>query len=228
MNLKHIFSRLYIVASLILVAYLGWAAYFREQEVIHDIQTTTIQRTDSIRHYKDAAGREHVQRVLAEAGSKAIGTVYRREIDSIKAALNIKEKQLQAFTLAATVNQGYVPLKVDTVYIDSAATYNFAYNDRWLDVSGSVGKNSFLKYKMTGSLVFTTYWKRKWLLGRKTTYIDAYSHNPHVRVTGLDGARISIKEPGRFGVGPYIGLGWTGSSWVPSIGLSLHYSIIRF
>jgi hypothetical protein len=196
--------------------------------VVHDIQKVIVQRTDSLRHYKDAAGREHAQRVLAEAGSKAIGIVYRREIDSIKAALSIKEKQLQSFMLASTTNEGTVRLRVDTVYIDSTTTYRFAYNDRWIDVSGAVGKRSYLSYRMTDSLVFTTYWKRKWFLGRKTNYIDAYSHNPHVRVTGLDGNRISLKEPGRFGVGPYIGLGWTGAGWAPGIGLSLHYSLIRF
>src|SRR4028119_1604137 len=99
MNLKLIFSRLYIVALLILIAYMGWSAFLREKEVVHDIQEITVQRMDSLRHYKDAAGREHAQRILAEAGSKAIGIVYRKEIDSIKAALNIKEKQLQALTL---------------------------------------------------------------------------------------------------------------------------------
>jgi hypothetical protein len=207
---------------------MGWSFFFREKEVVHDIQKVNVQRTDSLKHYKDAAGREYAQRILAEAGGKAIGIVYRREIDSIKAALSIKEKQLQSFTFAATVNQGYVLLRVDTVFVDSATAYRFAYNDRWLDISGTVGKNSYLNYKMTDSLVFTTYWKRKWLLGRKTNYIDAYSYNPNVRITGLDGARISIKEPGRIGIGPYLGLGWTGSSWAPSVGLSLHYSIIRF
>jgi hypothetical protein len=228
MTLEHIFSRLYIVASLIIIAYMGWSSFFSEKEVVHDIQKVIVQRGDSLRHYKDAAGREHAQRVLAEAGSKAIGIVYRREIDSIKAALSIKDKQLQSFILASTTNAGTVRLRVDTVFVDSSTAYRFAYNDRWLDISGTVGKSSYLNYRMTDSLVFTTYWKRKWFLGRKTNYIDAYSHNPNVRITGLEGARISIKEPGRIGIGPYLGLGWTGSNWVPSAGLSLHYSIIRF
>lgn len=228
MNLKLIFARLYVVASLILLSYMGWSFFLKEKEVVRDIQTITIQRSDSLKHYKDAAGREHAQRVLAEAGSKAIGIAYRKEIDSIKQALNIKEKQLQSFMLASTSNEGTVKLRVDTVYVDSSAAYRFAYNDRWLDIAGTIGKNSTLHYRMTDSLVFTTYWKRKWFLGRKTNYIDAYSHNPNVRVTGLDGARINIQEPGRIGIGPYIGIGWNGTNWAPNIGLSLHYSLIRF
>lgn len=228
MNLKPIFARLYLVASLIAVAYFGWSFFFHEKKVVHDIQVNEIQRTDSLRHYKDVAGREHGQRVLAEGSKVALKVAFRKEIDSLVVALDIKEKQLQAFTMASTLNEGTVRLRVDTIYRDSTTAYRFAYNDRWLDISGTVGKESLLNYKIKDSLVFSTYWKRRWFLGRKTNYIDAYSQNPNVKMVGLEGARVKVNEPGRMGLGPFIGYGYNGRTWAPTVGFSFHYSIIRF
>lgn len=52
--------------------------------------------------------------------------------------------------------------------------------------------------------------------------------NPNVRITGMQGVKVGSSAPGRFAIGPYIGFGYDGSGWKPSIGVSLQYSLIRF
>src|SRR5699024_7357646 len=62
---------------------------------------------------------------------------------------------------------------------------------------------------------------------RKRQYLDVHFNNPIFKPLNVTGFEITPK-PKRFGIGPYIGYGFNGRKWTPSIGISVHYDLIRF
>lgn len=151
-------------------------------------------------------------------------------VDSVLTTLKIQEKHLHEITGIGLKGNGRLRLKVDTVYVDSSSRYAFKYKDRWIDIAGTIGSESYLNYITTDSLIVTGYSKKKGFLGlgKKEVYIDAYSLNPNSRIKGIQGVRIIKERQKRFGIGPYIGIGYDGDGWVPTVGLGANYSLIRF
>lgn len=220
-------ERVGIIGLLLLVILLAVRTCSRQVEEKVEQREVFVQREDSLQHYKDAYGREHAVRIQSQAAIETVGFVYRDEIDSLKAALDIKEKQLQSFALVGLQNQGDIRPVLERLPGDTC-NYRLSYRDEWMELSGVTAPTPAIHYRMTDSLIVTTYWKRKWLLGRKQTYIDAYSLNPHVTVKGLTGVRILSERPKRWSLGPYVGYGFNGAQWQPTIGVGLQYAVIRF
>lgn len=221
-------ERLVWVALLILVAWWAMKGCTDRGKVIHDIKYSIVQREDSLQHYKDKADREHAKRVLSDVDLVTAQVAYRSEIHSLKELVGIKDKQLEAFAMIGTSATGSIRPKVDTVYTNGIAGYRFTYNDEWLKLDGVINERPLINYTMRDSLGFSIYHKKKWFLGKQRTYMDVFSYNPAVSIVGLTGVRINTGRPKRFGVGPYIGYGFDGLRWAPSIGISLQYSIIKF
>lgn len=150
-------------------------------------------------------------------GEKETIPIYQKE------ELITKSAKPQQITAVGTVTKGTIKPIVDTVYLkDSTTAYNFRYNDSWLSLNGTIGKTPVINYLFRDSLVLTTYRKKKKL------YINAYSLNPNVQLTGITNLQIANDKQTRFAIGPYIGYGWNGRKWSPSMGISVQYSLIKF
>lgn len=224
-QVKH---RIIIVFLLVIVTALSLRGCFRKEKEKAILRDVVEIQQDSTSYWKDQFNTEHASKQLADADLSSLRAAYGSLLDTIKARTGSKGEDLQAVTAASTSGTGKVTPKIDTVYLpDSSMAYKFRYNDRWLDLDGIIGKEPVINYRFSDSIVLTTYRKKVGFL-RKATYVDGYSLNPNVRITGLTGIRVSSAKPKRFGVGPYIGYGWNGSSWTPNIGISLQYSIIKF
>jgi uncharacterized protein YfbU (UPF0304 family) len=226
-------QRLIIVALLCLVTFLSLRTCAKKQAEVKKMENVIEVKNDSLHKYKDEAGNNHAQKVLAQADMAVLKTAYFREIDSLTNLLEIKDKQLQAYAGVSTSTEGTVIPRVDTIVIDTAnhiVSYPFNYTDKWLSLHGNIGPKSFINYQLTDSIVITTYDKKTGFLGlgKRQTYIDAFSLNPNVRVTGLDGFRVPVKQPGRLGIGPFVGYGFNNGRLAPTAGISIQYSIIRF
>jgi hypothetical protein len=222
-----------LYACLAILVLLGAAAvksFFVEPAVFTNIERIREIRDDSISYWRDKFGREHAQKEMAQAGLSVIQSVYGPIIDSVLTALNIQGKQLQQLTLVGLQNSNTVSLKVDTVFLDSSQHYNFSYQDRWIDLDGRIGKDSYLNYSTFDSLVITGYIKKYGFLGlgRRETMVDVYSINPHSKISGLQGISIQKERAKRFGLGPYAGFGWNGRQWSISGGIALTYDILKF
>ena len=138
-------------------------------------------------------------------------------------ALIIKSAEKKQVTAVGTIHKGTVRPIVDTVYLkDSTTEYNFKYNDHWLSLNGTIGKTPVINYLFKDSIILTTYRKNKKL------YIDAYSLNPNVQLTGITNLQLANDKQTRFAIGPYVGYGWNGRKWSPSVGVSIQYSFIKF
>lgn len=196
------------------------------------LQRSTLERIverkkDTTRHYEDEAGRTHGVTRVAEADPVSLRAIY-PFMDSVLRTLDLQGKQLQVLTAASTKTEGTFRPKVESIVKGDKTVQRVSYKDKYLDLEGIVSDTPLFKYSIRDSLLFTTYTKKKWLLGRKETFIDAYSPNPASKIENLTGLRVSVEKPKRFGIGPYIGFGYNGQEWKPSVGLSLQYSIIKF
>ena len=172
--------------------------------------------TDSTTYWKDRYGTEHITRLTADATVLAS----KQLLDSVKA--RIKNKP-QTITAVGTTTTGTIIPQVDTIYLqDSTTEYNFKYSDNWLSLNGTIGKSSLINYSFTDSIIITTYQKNK------ETYIDGYSLNPNVHLTGITNLHLTTSKQTRFSVGPYLGYGWNERGGALSIGISLQYSLVKF
>ncbi|GAA3917250.1 hypothetical protein GO495_20035 [Chitinophaga oryziterrae] len=132
-----------------------------------------------------------------------------------------KQKEVQEATAISTTASGFLHPAVDTVYLpDSTTIYKLRFHDRWLDLTGEIGKEPVINYRFTDSIIITAYQRHK------KTYVDAYSLNPNVHLTGITALRMINRQ--HFSIGPYAGYGWNGKTFTPSVGISLQYSFIKF
>lgn len=226
--MQQVTQRIIIVFLLVVVTALSLKSCFRKQKENAILKDVVEIKQDSTSFWKDRYDTEHAGKQVAEANLSSLRVAYGALIDTIQARTGSKGSDLQAVTAASTSGTGKVTPKIDTVYLaDSSREYKFRYNDRWLDLDGIIGKESLINYRFSDSIVLTTYRKKTGFL-RKATYLDGYSLNPNVRITGLTGVRVSNNKQQRFGIGPYVGYGWNGSSWSPNVGISFHYSFIKW
>jgi hypothetical protein len=132
-----------------------------------------------------------------------------------------KQKNVREVTAIGVTASGSFHPTIDTVYLpDSTTAYKLRFNDHWLDLNGEIGKVPVINYRFTDSIIITAYQKHR------KTYIDAYSLNPNVHLTGITGLRMLNRQ--HFTIGPYAGYGWNGKAFTPSVGISLQYSFIKF
>lgn len=219
--------RLIIVSLLVIIAVMAVRSCMRKDKEVSSYETIQDIKTDSTTYWKDAAGREHAQRQLAEGTITAVRAAYRSEVDSLKSILKMRDKDLQGFIAAGVQTTGTIVPKIDTVYQTTDTTYRLKYNDQWLTLQGEIGYQSNIQYQVRDSIIFTTYQKKTGLF-RRETYVDGFSMNPVARITGITAVRIAAPSAKRFGIGPYVGYGWDGTRWAPAAGVSVHYSLIKF
>lgn len=220
-------ERILIVFLLIVVATLSLRSCFRKERENIVLKEAVQIKEDSTSFWIDSLGRTHAQKRNIEADLASLRTLYHVQIDSLTAALEIKDKELQGVIMTSSSATAKVIPKVDTIRVDSSIGYKFRYNDKWLTLEGIISKDPYISYAFRDSLVLTTYTKRTGIF-RKEVYVDGYSLNPNVRITNITGIRVATQNTSRLGFGPYVGYGWTGQKWQPNIGVSFHYSLIRF
>jgi hypothetical protein len=226
--MKNTIQRVIMAFLLITITVMSLRMCFQKEKENANLKTVVEIKQDSTKHWKDLYNTEHAEKQLADANYSSLRVVYGELLDSVSNRLNSKPNDVQAVTTAGTIATGSIRPTIDTVLLsDSTAGYRFNYKDKWLSLDGIISKEPVINYMFSDSVVFTSY-RRKTGFLRKDTYIDGYSLNPNVRITGITGIRVSNPRKDRFSVGPYIGYGWNGSTWSPSIGISLQYSVIKF
>lgn len=216
------------IAALVL-GFLQWRGCVNLKKGKDAVLNVKTQVNDSTTHYKDFANREHAQRMQVQAELAVADAFYGEIIDSLVKANKIKPKQLETFATVGTVSAGTVEAKVDTIHVDSGKAVRLRYADEWVKITGIASKGkATIDYWIKDSLAVTSYWKRKGFWGRKVTYIDAYSLNPKVSISGMQGVKITEERRKPFGISAYVGYGYNGTQFQPSIGLALTYDLIKF
>jgi hypothetical protein len=199
-------ERIIIILLFIFIITITLRTCFHKQEYVNVTQ-------DSAVYWKDKYKVEHIRKM---AGSIQGPSAFLNAIKS-----QTKQKNVQEVTAIGAMASGFLHPTVDTVYLpDSTTTYKLRFHDGWLDLTGEIGKEPVINYRFTDSIIITAYQKHK------KTYIDAYSLNPNVHLTGVTALRMLNRQ--HFTIGPYVGYGWNGKTFTPSVGISLQYSFIKF
>lgn len=222
-----------LYACLIILLLLGVAAVkslFNKPVILHNVERIVQIKDDSIDYWRDRYGTEHAQKLMANAELAVLHTAYGPLLDTVLKTLKINKNQLEQLTAIGLGSSGSVRLRVDTVFVDSSANYRFSYSDRWIDLKGNIGQSSTLDYTTFDSLIITGYHKRSGFLGlgKKKTYIDAYSLNSHSRISGMQGVQILKERRKPWSIGPIAGYGWNGERWSPFVGVGVGYALVRF
>lgn len=222
-------NRYFIVALIIVIAAICFQTCVKKQAQVNTQQKVIEYQHDTIKLYRDKAGSEHAQRRMTEADLSMLKATYQAQIDSLSNRLGIKEKQLQSVTSIGTKTEGRIKPDIDTIVkADSTTDFHFHYADKWLKLDGWLGSSTHIDYEMQDSLIASVFFKKKNWFAKRQMFLDAFSMNPNVKTTGLTGYKVPYKEPGRWGIGPYVGLSYLNKRIQPSFGASLHYSFVRF
>jgi hypothetical protein len=166
-----------------------------------------------VKHATSDAGNDHGIKEVGIGTKAEIDAVWGPEKDSLLKELNgrdkllrVKEKELQAWYSIGTSKEGNVIPEVKKVYINHDSNYSFDWHNKFMAIDGIVGPTAKqLHYKWEDSLTTALYWKRKYLLGRKYTYMNAFSQDTNTKIRGLTGVQINDLGFDKFKLGGYIG-----------------------
>lgn len=107
--------------------------------------------------------------------------------------------------------------------IPSTSQINFSWDEGkpWLTVHGTIGEKDSISISGVDSLKLAWYWKRSWLLGPKSYFIDASNSNPYIKVSGIRSVSSSMRDP-KWLIAPSIQLGYRNDLLIIP-GISLIY-----
>lgn len=153
---------------------------------------------DSVKHYRDLWGADHAVVVQQQGDMKALRAFYAKQLDSVKYRAHLKDKQLQDVYDLLAKAEGKVITVVHAIHDTIPGTDTpftgqyFTWKDGNMHMSGYVDSNkATVFYSMDLRLGVTTYWKRRWFLGKKRYYVDAFSPNKNIHIYGLTGLKIN-------------------------------------
>lgn len=115
----------------------------------------------------------------------------RREVDSVKRLLKIKDKQLIEWIQYATTLEGRkLPAsKTDT---------GFYFKDKYALIELVKPKDTLSKeyfnFKYNAEINYAEYYKKDWFLGRKKQYIDFWIADPRATINGVKRVKIEPKQ----------------------------------
>lgn len=119
-------------------------------------------------------------------------------LDTTANAIGILKKQIHDLTVINSTLKAE-NLKASVISNNGNTTYN--YRDKYLDLSYKPGNPSDtldkgeFDFKYDADLTITQYWKRKWLLAEKTSFIDIYSNDPRTTINGVKKLSIVQNQP---------------------------------
>lgn len=221
------------IATLAMLFFLTLRSCFMPAPQLMQTRITEVI-SDSVKHWKDAADREHAQRIIAQADLASLQFRYGPLMDSIMTTLRIQGKQLEQITTIGLESTGRVYTEIDTVIIGGEKVVGYRGTDGYLTLNGHVGTGAFADYKYQDSLAVVAYWKRRpfklwrpkdW--GKKDLTVDAWSMNKNARITGLQSLHVVNDPFDRFNLDAYGSYGQYGNDWQVGGGLSLRYNFTR-
>lgn len=189
--MKSGFSTIFVIALSILGFMVGFKACGEHKgresamKQVDDLKAQLVEKDRLIKHYIDEDSNKHIRIKQLELDRE----VLQRVTLETQRLLKLKPKQIKSKTEATTSIDTTLKLH-DTVYIDE-----FIY----VKVKGDS-----IRIALNDTIHITEYWKRKWFLGAKHTYVDLSNRNPYVKIDNITAYRIKTKRP-LFVIGPYVG-----------------------
>jgi hypothetical protein len=230
-NKKLLITPFLLIASLIATfSILGIQQIKRRQkEISFDVKN----QKDTTTHWRDDFNNEHARNIALQESIQTMKALHGEELSHAAQLLKVKQKQIEGLQKIVATVHGSFTEQVDTTRRgDTTAT--ISHNDEFSTfTTATVDNMESINYKIRVPIVLAPYWQRKHKFcgiryGKIEHFIDGYSTNPNVTIDSLSDIRIIQKNPGRFGIGPYVGMEFDGSKFRPSVGFSVHYDIVRW
>lgn len=171
----------------------------------HLNQRTVNQATRIINSYVDSSQRKHAviaadENILPPNWTKNGIAISGGLVDTVAQALNIAKNKLQQITQIATTTQAENLQAKRT--IDSLKRLVYSYRDKYVQMTyrpalpgADSADNGQFDFKYNDSLNVVQYWKKKWFLGAKKSYIDIYSNDPRTTVNGVKRLVVEQRSP---------------------------------
>lgn len=171
--------------------------------------------------YKDSLRATHAS---YEAKMRTLGSLSPQDgvvVDNIAKDLHIKTKDVKSVTTISTQTRAPIYIR-DTIFSDGHLSINTTKTD-----SGLIGS-----YKYVDTATLVTYKKYNTFLGIRyapKVMGDIHYNNPNTTITGLNSINISdYVRPLHWTLGPSIEWTYYNGKFMPFVGVSLQYSLIRF
>lgn len=157
----------------------------------------------------DNQGRTHAHKPAVELDATTAEVVNKRMFDSVCAALDIKSKQIEDLRAIGSITTDIIVPQSELKTGTDSGCHIF-YSDQWFTLDGRVcSVKDSVRYAYIDSFYITRYWARdKFLgmgIGKKHSYLDAYSLNRKTVVKGLTGVDITDNLFDRLRLSGYAG-----------------------
>lgn len=170
------------------------------REVLNDIKENIV--VDTAKHWYDKDSIEHATNKEIIINRDAANILYKRKLDSISRLLGIKNRQIKDLQETVISIKGHIVAPIDTIsfqgvqengVVIETKALTFEYADSFIKVNGVIDTVAHLDYSIEDiPIIYTGYFKRKWFLGKKHCYVDAYSESKNVHIKKL--TKISIEK----------------------------------
>ena len=166
------------------------------------------------------------------ASRDQIAAAYPEIVKELKEEFDVKLKDMEVYIKNEFKAQGSGNgTVIHNHYTDSSGTtvpyWEVKAFDGYLDFSGKVSDSLSMDYKYTYTDTITTVisTKKKWFLGKETTYANSMLRNKNAKVTGATNVMVDKKDK-RFVI--YVGVGYDPFMGQPTISVGGGFALIKF
>lgn len=152
------------------------------------VEVETVKKNIDRKGFEHAviSDKENVIRHISELDTSA-----RKELDSVKRLLNIKDKQLKEWRQYGVSLQA----KLDAVRTDTS----FRYSDKWANIEYVKPKDTLssghFNFAYNAEVNYAEYWQKSWFLAPKKHYIDFWISDPRATINSVKRVKFEVKEP---------------------------------
>lgn len=190
-----------IATSLIIIACLfGISKCNKAKDQLKQYESIIDHKDAEIRSWIDDNGKKHATIKQLMLDNEVLYSL--AQTKEVAKDLRIKTKQVRGSTKFITSIDTF--FKVDTFYEDEYI---------YIRMSGDT-----VILASTDTFQLTEYWKRKWFLGQKHTYIDISNKNPYIKVDKISSYKVKPRNPTIL-ISPYVGYDFITNR--PSVGVCI-------
>jgi hypothetical protein len=225
----------YIIVITILLGILAVGAQFimEEDNRIQGYKSALDERDAEITYRKTQEGKLIADKQAAELRAREFQNAYPKLAEQISRQFDVKLKNLRAVIHAEFEARGSGNSVVNHYY-DSTGheAYEIQADDGYLQFKAQVydSLNAPYEYTYRDSIRYVFHVKKQGFLGlgKRSLYASGMLSNPSAKITNSTSVLVREARDKRWGIGPYIGYGFGADGPQTTVGISIHYSLIKF
>lgn len=186
--------------------------------------------TDTISYYKSKQHKLVAEKTMLQGDMDLLKQV-NDSIYNILKDINVKNPDNVVYvqtTISDIVHDTCWKVNTDSIYYNKEIRREFDFSDKYRTLLGY----TYLKRDTLGTVIEKNDVVANFTVVQKENKVYITSDNPYIKynnILGITNSETQKTKTKRFGIGPYIGFGVSHKlDFVPTIGVSLHWSLIQF